>query len=224
MSTKLQGLDTSLWVGTTEQTDYPSLEVDKTTYDVVVVGGGITGVVLAFRLQNEGKKVALVERARIVEWTTGSTTAKLSSQHYLIYDYLIKRHGQNVAQAFADANQNGIEDVFKISRDLGIDCDLSRRDAYVFTRQSDKVQDIKQEVNSSKKLGLPASFETTIGLPFEVAGAIKFTGQAQFHPRKFLLALADQFVKLGGVIYEHTNATDIIPGRPHTIVTDKGNL
>ena len=123
MSTKLQGLDTSLWVGTTEQTDYPSLEVDKTTYDVVVVGGGITGVVLAFRLQNEGKKVALVERARIVEWTTGSTTAKLSSQHYLIYDYLIKRHGQNVAQAFADANQNGIEDVFKISRDLGIDCD-----------------------------------------------------------------------------------------------------
>lgn len=224
MSTKLQGLDTSLWVGTTEQTDYPSLEVDKTTYDVVVVGGGITGVVLAFRLQNEGKKVALVERARIVEWTTGSTTAKLSSQHYLIYDYLIKRHGQDVAQAFADANQNGIEDVFKISRDLGIDCDLSRRDAYVFTRQSDKVQDIKQEVVSAKRLGLPASFETAIGLPFEVAGAIKFTGQAQFHPRKFLLALADQFVKFGGVIYEHTNATDIIPGRPHTIVTDKGNL
>lgn len=224
MTTELQGEDVSLWVATTPQTQYKALSMDDTLFDAVVVGGGITGIVTAYRLQESGLNVALVERGRIVEWTTGGTTAKLSSQHYLVYDHLIKRHGVDVARAFASANQRGIDDVEDLSRELAIDCDFSRRDAYVFTEQPEKVAAMKAEVEAALSLGLPASFEDKIDLPYDIAGAVRFADQAQFHPRKFLLPLAEKFVALGGVIYEQTNATDIKPGSPNIVVTDKGEL
>lgn len=224
MPSKLPGQEESLWVATTESTDYPKLQSDDTVYDVVVVGGGITGVVTAYQLQQSGRKVALIEKNRLVEWTTGGTTAKLSSQHYLIYDYLIKRHGRAVAQAFADANQNGINEIQSLSQMLDIDCDFSRRDAYVYSRNDDKLDAMQAEVAAAQSLGLPASFETTTDLPFAVTGAVKFADQAQFHPRKFLLPLAEKFVEQGGVIYEDTKATDIKPADVHTIVTEQGEL
>src|SRR5262245_52518818 len=136
---ELPGKAVSLWIDTTTQTNYPTLSDDANHYDVGVVGGGITGVVTAYRLMQSGRTVALVERDHIAEWTTGGTTAKLSSQHYLIYDYLTRRHGEAVAQAFADANQNGIDEVESLSKELSIDCEFSRRDAFVLSQSTDEV-------------------------------------------------------------------------------------
>jgi glycine/D-amino acid oxidase-like deaminating enzyme len=224
MTSSLEGKDVSLWVETTEKTNYPALTQDDTVYDLVVVGGGITGVVAAYDAVKRGLKTALIEKGRLVEWTTGGTTAKLTSQHYLIYNYLINRHGKDAAQAYADANQRGIDKVEVLSRELGIDCEFSRRDAYVFTGRHDNVGTVKDEVEVARQLGLPASFETTTELPFDVAAAIKFSNQAQFHPRKFLLGLVDAFIQEGGVVYENTEATDITPGEVATVVTNSGEL
>lgn len=224
MSETMEGEDISLWVATTPDTDYPVLKRDDTVYDVVIVGGGITGIAAAYYAQQQGLKAALIEKDRLVKWTTGGTTAKLSSQHYLIYDYLIKRHGKTVAQAFADANQRGIDTVEQLSRELGIDSEFSRRDAYVYSQTDDKLDAMKAEVAAAKSLGLPASFEAATDLPFEVTGAVRFTHQAQFHPRKFLLGLAEHFTKHGGIVYEQTAATDIIPGNPHIVRTKQGDL
>ena len=221
---ELPGKDVSLWIDTTRQTNYPTLSDKADHYDVGVVGGGITGVVTAYRLMQSGRTVALVERDHIVEWTTGGTTAKLTSQHYLIYDYLIKRHGEAVAQAFADANQNGIDEVEGLSKELAIDCEFSRSDAYAFSQSTDTVEVFKAEVEAARRLGLPAHFVTSTDLPFNVEAAVRFDDQAQFHPRKFLLKLAEAFVSDGGVIFEHTNATTITPGEPNIITTDKGQL
>jgi glycine/D-amino acid oxidase-like deaminating enzyme len=221
---ELPGKDVSLWIDTTKQTNYPSLSDEAGHYDVGVVGGGITGVTTAYGLMQSGRTVALVERDRIVEWTTGGTTAKLSSQHYLIYDYLMRRHGRAVAQAFADANQNGIDEVESLSKELSIECEFSRRDAYVFSQSTDRVEVFQAEVEAARRLGLPAHFVTATDLPFDVEAAVRFDGQAQFHPRKFLLNLAEAFVSEGGVIFEHTNATTITPGEPNIITTDRGQL
>lgn len=218
------GEDISLWVATSQKTNYPELGEDKTVYDSVVVGGGITGIALAYLLQKKGLQVALVEKGRIVQWTTGGTTAKLSSQHYLIYDYPTKRHGKEVAAAYAKADEDGINEIENLSKELGIDCDFSRHDAYVFSSDDSKTNDFKAEVAAAKELGLPASFEAQTDLPFDVTAAVKFSNQAQFHPRKFLLPLAEKFVKNGGVIYENTKAADIITGEDNTIATDKGEL
>ena len=224
MTTSLEGKDVSLWVETTEKTSYPKLEDDEQIYDLVVVGGGITGVVAAYYAATRGLKTALIEKGRLVEWTTGGTTAKLTSQHYLIYDYLINRHGADVAKAYADANQRGIAKIEELSQELGIDCEFSRRDAYVFTGKQDKIDAIKAEVEAAKQLGLPASFETTTELPFDVTAAIKFSDQAQFHPRKFLLGLVRAFTERGGVVYENTEATDITPGEVTIVSTKEGDL
>ncbi|MGH7238248.1 MAG: FAD-dependent oxidoreductase, partial [Candidatus Saccharimonadales bacterium] len=119
MSEQIEGKDISLWVATTDRTNYPKLENDNTVYDAAIVGGGITGVVSAYLMQQKGLKVVLVEKANIVEWMTGGTTAKLSSQHYLIYDYLIRRHGKDAATAYARANQDGIDDIERLGKELG---------------------------------------------------------------------------------------------------------
>ena len=224
MAEQLEGKDTSLWVATTPQTDFPTLEADDTVYDLLIVGGGITGIAAAFYAIKRGLKTALIDKDRLAEWTTGYTTAKLTSQHYLIYDYLIKRHGQDVAQAYADANQRGIDRVELLCNELGIDSDFSRRNAYVFSGEENKIRDIRTEVDAAKSLSLPASFETTTELPFDVKAAIKFANQAQFHPRKFLLGLARAYVDDGGVIYENTEATDILPGEPNVVKTKQGDL
>lgn len=224
MSDELPGEEISLWITTTQQTSYPALSDDTEHYDVVVVGGGITGVVAAYRLGQSGRKVVLIERERIAEWTTGGTTAKLSSQHYLIYDYLIGRHGGALAQAFATANQDGIDAIDRLGSDLSIDSEFSRRSSYVFSRSPAKVDAFKAEAEAARRLGLPAHFDTSTELPFDVEAVVRFDDQAQFHPRKFLLGLAKEFVAGGGVIYEHTNASAIVPGEPNTVVTDRGPL
>lgn len=224
MPAKLEGEDVSLWVKTTPQTNYPVLTDNSTVYDVVIVGGGITGIVAAYYMQQQGLQVALIEKNRLAEWTTGSTTAKLSSQHYLIYDYLIKQQGEAAAKAFAAANQGGIDAVERLSQQLKIDCDFSRRSAYVYSQQDDKTDAIKAEVEAASLLGLPASFETEIDLPYKITAAIKFADQAQFHPRKFLLGLAEYVVSNGGDIFEQTEATDIEPGATVTVKTNHGDI
>jgi len=219
----LPGKDVSPWIDTTPETDYPTLNGDVEC-DVAIVGAGITGLLTAWYLQAEGLNVVVVEKSRMVEATTGNTTAKLTSQHYLIYDYLINNQGIDVARAYATANQNAINEIEELSKKLNIDCDFSRRDAYVYTKNRSSVADIKKEVQAATKLGLPASFETSIGLPFEVNGAIKFANQAQFHPRKFLLGIAKKLTIKNVRIFENTRATNIIPGPKNILETEKGRI
>lgn len=224
MAQDLEGEDNSLWMASTPRTDFPALDSDDTVYDVAVVGGGITGIVAAYYLQRQGKSVVLVEQNKIVEWTTGGTTAKLSSQHYLIYDYLVSHQGEDIARAFGKANQDGIDAIEALSTDLGIDCEFARRPAFVFSQQDEKLDDMKREVEAAKLVGLPATFETEIDLPFEITGAVKFADQAQFHPRKFLLGIIDRIVADGAVVYENTKAEDIRLGDTPTLVTDHGEI
>ncbi|OVE78603.1 hypothetical protein BVY00_02375, partial [bacterium G20] len=224
MTARLPGDEISLWLATTAETNYPPLTADGDTFDVAIVGGGISGILTAWMYQKEGLKTALVEKDHIIANTTGNTTAKLTSQHNLVYHYLIDKHGKQIAKAFGQANQRAIEDIDALAQSLGIDCDFEPADAHVYTQESERLQSIENEVKAAKSLGLPASFTKTTDLPFSAAGAIKFTDQAQFHPRKFLLGVAADYIATGGVIYEQTEALDISPARPSILKTKNGEL
>lgn len=220
----LPGKDTSLWLDTTPKTSYPKLEEDA-KFDVVIAGGGITGIMCGWILQREGLNTAIIEKNRIIENTTGNTTAKLTSQHYLLYHDLINEQGQETAQAYAAANETSIDEIEEIVKAHNIDCDFERTDAYVYTNDDKKVQEVKNEVTAAQRLGLPATYEPKIELPFDIKASIRFANQAQFHPRKFLLPLADDFSKKGGRIYENTEAKDIKPGLlSQTLVTADGKI
>ncbi len=217
------GKHLSFWIDTTPRTEYPALDGDASV-DVAVLGGGITGLTAAVLLKRLGKTVAVVEMGRIAEGVTGRTTAKVTSQHHLIYDTLIKEHGEKRARLYAEANEAAIGRVASFVEEKGIDCDFRRLPAYVYTESEEMLSRLEAEVEAARKLGLPASFTEDVPLPFPVKGAVRFENQAQFHVRKYLLALAEEIPGDGSHIYEDTRALDVEEGVQCRVETDKGKV
>ncbi len=211
------------WMASTESTDYPALDKDIKV-DVVIVGGGIVGITAAYLLKQENVKVAVVEADRIVQGTTGHTTAKITSQHSLIYSKMIKHLGKEKAQQYADANEHAINFIEDLINEKQIDCDFSRQAAYVYTQSEKYIQQIKSEVEAASSLGIEAAYLEELPLPFEIKAAERFDNQAQFHPRKYILALAKDIPGDGSHIFEHSRAIDFEETNPCTVITKDGKV
>ncbi|HEY5585730.1 MAG TPA: FAD-dependent oxidoreductase [Ruminiclostridium sp.] len=198
----------SFWMASTPVTNYPTMQ-DNIKTDILVVGGGIAGITTAYLLQQEGLDVVIIDTNRIAAATSGHTTAKITSLHNIKYAKLIKSVGKENARLYGESNQNAISLIENIVTENNIQCDFSWQPSYVYTQDEKYIKLIEAEVSAARSLGLPASFKTEIPLPLQIEAAICFDKQAQFHPRKYLLALADIFVKKGGHIFENTTALDI---------------
>lgn len=202
---------TSYWLASTETTANARLAEDLSV-DAVVIGGGITGLSTAWELQSRGRQVALLEAGRIAAATTGHTTAKLTSLHAAAYSRIAGAQGRDTARLYAASQQRALQRVRRIAADLGIACELEEVSAYTYMNG----ERAKREADAAHEAGLPAEFVTQTGLPFPVAGAVRVTGQAQFHPRKYLLGLAAEFGRRGGLVFEGTRATDLDGTRVRT--------
>jgi len=225
MSNKIDAFATPpqpYWMASTGSTDYPALEEDIKV-DVAIVGGGLVGITAAYLLKGENLDVAVIEADRIGQGTTGHTTAKITSQHSLIYDKLIKHLGRERARQYAEANEYAIFFIEKLVKQKKIDCDFSHQAAYVYTQQDQYVKQIEDEAKAAASLGIRAHYLEQIPLPFDVKAAVRFDNQAQFHPRKYLLALAEDITGRGGRIFEQTRAVDFREGDPFTIITEGGH-
>jgi len=208
----------SYWIDSTPNTDYPSLN-ETVTVDVAIVGGGMVGISSAFLLKQAGLTVALIDADTILMGTTGNTTAKVTSQHGLIYNDMINSLGRDKAKKYAEANEQAIKTIHNIINENKIDCDFSWQSAYVYTQSDDYIDKIKNEVEAAKSLGIDATFREHLTLPFSVKGAVEFKNQAQFHPRKYLLQLAKQIPGQGSYLFENTKATDIVEDMPLEVMT-----
>jgi len=213
----------SYWISSTIRRNYPPLN-QNISADAVIAGGGMAGLTTAVLLKEAGLNVVLLDGEKILGGTTGYTTAKVTSQHRLIYDYLINKFGVEKARQYAEANQAAVELIAQRIENGKLDCDFSRQPAYVFTESNNFTGNIEKEVQASQSLGLPSSYVTETGLPFRVKCAMRFENQATFHPLKYMLALIEPFINKGLKIYENTRAIDIIGKSPYTVVTDKGNV
>lgn len=215
---------TSYWIASTPETNYPALREDLKV-DVAIVGGGMVGITSAYLLSQEGLKVAVLEADRILLGVTAHTTAKLTSQHDLIYAQLQRNLGQEKTKQYVEANEAALHFVAKCVEEQQIDCDFSYQPAYIYTASEDYLQKIEDEVKAALELGIKASFETKLELPLEIRGAVRFDHQAQFHSRKYLLALASKTLDQGGLIFEQTRVVDL-EGEgegPYTVATAAGN-
>jgi glycine/D-amino acid oxidase-like deaminating enzyme/nitrite reductase/ring-hydroxylating ferredoxin subunit len=219
----LPGRAESYWLATTPDSSYPVLSGDIRV-DVAIIGGGIVGITSAFLLKQAGVSVALIEADRIIKGVTGYTTAKITSQHDLIYNRLILELGRKKAKQYAESNQSAIEKIEYIVRSWDISCDFAHKPAYIYAGSEDSAQKILDEVRAARSLGLPASFEDSVPLPFETYGSVRFNHQAQFHPRKYLYAVAREIEGDGCYIFEKTRALGIEGGNPVIIKTDKGTV
>ena len=183
--TTLPGKPISFWIDSTPKTSFPTME--SVTVDVAIIGAGIAGITAAYLLKKAGKTVALVEAQQIAASASGHTTAKVTSLHQLIYADLIDKIGEDKARLYGESNQAGVEFVASTVEKEGIDCDFQRNNTYSFAENKDNLDKIQKEYDAAIKLGLPAEFVSETTLPFDIAGAVKFTNQAQFHVRKYLL-------------------------------------
>ena len=181
--------------------------------EVVVIGAGMAGILIANALQKSGREVVVLEAGRIASGQTRNTTAKITSQHGLIYSGLIDTLGEEKARQYAAANQKAILEYKTMIQEREIDCDFEETDAYVYAQEESV---LKKEAEAAASLGLPASFVQKTELPFPNAGAVKFTNQAQFHPLKFLRAITEKLE-----IYEDTR---VIKVEEQIVYTNHGNV
>ena len=202
---------TSIWTQTARFPRFEPLKQDLKT-DVLVIGGGIAGLLCAYLLDQAGVAYALVEAEQICGGITKDTTAKITVQHGLIYDQLVRTFGLEKARMYLHINQQALEKYRALSQT--IDCDFHDRSSAVYSMNDRRK--IEKEVESLLKLGFPAKFTSELPLPFSVAGAVCFEGQAQFHPLKFLSTIARKLH-----IFENTRVLELMPG---AAVTQHGTI
>lgn len=214
----------SLWLDGAGLASHPALGEDIAT-EVAVVGGGITGLLTALQLQRDGRDVVVVDQGRVGAGVTGHTTAKLSSLHQLCYATLVERLGVEAASLYAAANEAGIAKIGDLVDDIGIDCDFSRRSNYTYAATAGDTPKIERELEAVRAAGLPARFvDELTSLPYPVHGALEVTGQAQFHPVKFVDGIAAELDRRGVRIFERTRATGHGDGRPCRLETTGGRI
>jgi glycine/D-amino acid oxidase-like deaminating enzyme/nitrite reductase/ring-hydroxylating ferredoxin subunit len=218
------GVPESCWSAKAPKFSFPKLS-GPVTRDVVVVGGGIVGLSTALRLIEQGRSVVVLEAREIGAQVTGRSTAKITSQHGLIYRELIDRFGLKRAQLYADANKAGCDQVERWIGTYGIDCDYETKSAYAYSCIASKVADIKDEVEAASKMGFAASFLDEAPLPFATAGAICFRHQAQFNPTSYLICLAKAAEAAGGQIFTHSRAMKLDKsGNKWRVDTESGSV
>jgi glycine/D-amino acid oxidase-like deaminating enzyme/nitrite reductase/ring-hydroxylating ferredoxin subunit len=212
----------SLWVATTSDAKpLPPLQA-TVRVDVAVVGAGIFGTTAAYLLKREGLRVALVELHRVGGGTSGYTTAKLTVGHSLIYTDLLASYGVDAAILYAQSNQEAIERMEELVRAESISCDWERCANYVYTGDPTRVGDVNREAQSARRAGIEATITTETDLPYSVGAAIRVEGQAQFHPRRYLLALAKKVEGEGSHVFEQSRVTGVRGGGRRVVEVEGG--
>jgi len=201
----------SIWTKSTELPRFQRLDGDKKT-DVLIIGGGMCGLLCAYYLQQAGTDCILAEGNRIACGITKNTTAKITSQHGLIYAKLIRGMGEEKAKMYLQANQAALAEYARLCGNIS--CGFERKNAYTYSL-TDRSK-IEAEVDAVNRLGLKAKFTEAAVLPFETAGTICFREQAQFNPLQFISGICS-----GLNIYENTFIQDITP---HKAVADCGTI
>lgn len=203
----------SIWSRETEFPRQMALNKNLET-DTAVIGGGLAGILIAYFLQQQGIPAIVLEANRIGSGQTRNTTAKITCQHDLIYDKLIRNFGMQRAQQYVQANQAAIKAYEKIIDERQINCDFKTIPSYLYTCTNPDL--LKKETEAAQRLGIIAGFTQDTVLPFSIKGAVKFENQAQFHPLKFLYNIAE-----GITVYERTRVHTVID---HTVCTNHGNI
>lgn len=198
----------SYWISSTKSCEISNKIDNNYIADVCIVGAGLTGLSTAYYLAKNGLKVIVIDKDNIGRKTSGHTTAKITLQHGLIYDYLINTFGLDFASRYYKSNKDAIENIKKIIDSENIDCDFEYKDNYIYTINQDDLIKIHNEVKALNTLGV-GEFVTDCELPLKTCGAVKTPNQAQFHPRKYMLGLADSIQKYGGLIFTNSLVEDI---------------
>ncbi|WP_214368755.1 FAD-dependent oxidoreductase [Pseudonocardia sp. H11422] len=213
----------SLWLEALPDNRYPTPDAER-GFDVLVLGGGVTGLTTALLLKRSGARVGVVEADRIGTGATGNNTAKVTALQSTMLSQIQRTRGADVAATYAERSLAGVEMVAKLAAEHGLDCDLRRRAAYTVAAEESELRTVEQEAVAARRAGLPVELTDEVDLPFPVAGAVTLADQVEFHPVKYAHGLAAAIDGDGCRVFEGTRALSVDEGRPIRVRTTHGQL
>jgi glycine/D-amino acid oxidase-like deaminating enzyme/nitrite reductase/ring-hydroxylating ferredoxin subunit len=213
----------SLWLAALPSTTYPPPS-DERAFDVLVLGGGITGLTTALLLKCRGVRVAVVEAGRVGAGVSGNNTAKVTALQSTVLSSIGSTRGAEVADEYAVRSLAAVEVVAELAAGEGIDCDLQRRDAFTVAVQDEDLSSVEREFEAARRAGLPVQMTATVDLPYPVAGAVRLADQVEFHPVKYAAGLAAAVEGDGCRVFEGTRALSVAEDTPVRVETTHGPL
>ena len=196
----------SIWSAEVPFPFFPTLDV-LGSVDVIVIGGGISGVTTALLLQQAGLATAVIEQARLGSGESGRTSAHLTEYLDGGYGRIITDFGIEGARAVAESQREAIRLIESLSQE--IPCDFRRVSGFLYSEHARDRTSLQEQIEGAAEVGLAGRFLDRAPLPFETAGAIEFPFQAQFHPAKYLAGLVRLYAAAGGVISEQSHVRSI---------------
>ena len=204
-------MEKSIWTETAALPAFAPMNRDEKT-DVLIIGGGMAGLLCAHALRQAGVDCLVIDADRVGGGVTAGTTAKITSQHGLIYHQLLKRFDRDTVLGYYRANQAALEEYSRLAG--RIDCDFEVKDNFIYSLNN--LEKLEEELKALSGLGIPGEFAENLPLPIATCGAVCFRDQAQFHPLKFLAGLVEELN-----IRERTRAVKIEKGK---VRTDRGTV
>ncbi|HEX2846304.1 MAG TPA: FAD-dependent oxidoreductase [Chitinophagaceae bacterium] len=215
------GYQTSLWQSSIPP--YQPVNIsDNSNYDVIIVGGGITGISTALLLQESGKKCLVLEANTLCFGTTGGTTAHLNTLLDTPYSTIRKKFNAESAAIVAKSTEAAIELVKRNIKKYSIDCDFSEADAFLFAENSKQEKQLEEIAEAALEAGLDLQFTENIPVPASFVSAIRVKGQAKFHPLKYVYGLAKAFERRGGHIRQDCRVTGVEVNEKVEVTTSSG--
>ena len=219
---KRDGNCKSLWQHKTDDFKTSSQEIPDKVFDVLIIGGGITGVTSALLLQEAGLSCILAEAKSISFGTSGGTTAHLNTFFDTPYSKVITNFGEDNARLLAAGAQAVMQLVQQNIKDHNIDCGFEERQGYIFSIEEKQNDELEELVSSTKKMGLPIDLINDSPFPIPYLKIASIAGQAQFNPAQYIYGLAKAFEAAGGVIMQDCRVTGIKEDHPLVAETSKG--
>lgn len=211
----------SYWLQTAQTQAFAQLKESIET-EVLIIGGGITGITCAYCLTQSGVKPVLIEAGNLCCGTTGNTTGKVTIQHGIIYSNLRKKYGLDQAKRYAASQASALNFVKEQVKALAIDCQLTPSDSYLFAQTPEERKQIEEEYRIAQEIGIDASFIPESDFPPEHLGMVCFKNQAVFHPVRYGNALAKAAAENGAQLYCNTKATHLEDKSPITVSCENG--
>lgn len=219
------GALTSLWQDAMPEYKSKDILDYDVLYDVIIAGGGITGITTGLLLQKAGKKCLIAEANNICFGTTGGTTAHLNTTMDTTYAEIAKNFGDENAKLVAKAAKDAIALIKRNIEEYNISCGFEETTAYLYSQDEDQTKDLKEIHDSCMEVGVKTVYTKKIPIPVAFEKAIEVPGQAKFHPTQYVYALAKAFEEAGGTIVQHCRVNNVEENESTvTVTTDEGVL
>lgn len=211
-----------VWTIEARKGAYPRHEGDGRRWDVVVIGGGITGITCAWLLKRAGKSVAVFEAGEVASGVTGRTTAHLTEVIDTRFHTLLKNLGEAAVKAVVRGSRQAIDFIEYTALDQGIACGFTRVPGYLYAQDDKQAKELESEREAALRAGASVRWTNQLPLPFHITAALEFEGQAKFHPSAWVYGLAAQIPNAICSVFEQTQIVEVKEGDPCRLVTSRG--